>query len=101
MKNSYFDGNLLQLVGLKMLGFVVTFFTLGIAYPWVVCRIYRWEIEHTVVEGRRLAFDGRAHQLFGSWIKWLLLTIITFGIYGFWLGIKLRKWKASHTHFAR
>ena len=97
--NSYFDGGLLQLIGWRILGFVVTVCTLGICYPWAICMIYGWETRHTVVNGHRLAFDGTALQLFGHWIIWLLLCIITLGIYSFWVGIALRKWKTSHTHF--
>ena len=96
---SYFDGGLLQLIGWKLLGALVTIFTLGICYPWAVCMVYSWETKHTVINGKRLSFDGRAIQLFGNWIKWFLLTIITFGIYGFWLNIKLKKWITKHTHF--
>ena len=99
-EKSYFDGGLLQLIGWQILGGLVTVLTLGICYPWAVCRIYRWEAKHTVINGRRLRFDGTAVQLFGSWIKWLCLTIITLGIYGFWLNIKLIKWKTKHTVFA-
>lgn len=99
-KNSYFDGGLLQLIGWKILGILITGLTLGICYPLALCMVYNWEIKHTVVDGKRLCFDGSALQLFGNWIKWLLLCIITLGIYGFWLQIALRKWKATHTHFA-
>lgn len=96
---SYFDGGLLQLIGWKLLGGLITTITLGICYPWAFCMIYSWEAKHTVINGKRLKFDGTAVQLFGNWIKWLLLTIITFGIYGFWLNIALTKWKTKHTHF--
>ena len=99
-ERSYFDGGLLQLIGWKILGALVTTVTLGICYPWAFCMIYRWEANHTVVNGHRLKFNGTALQLFGNWIKWLLLTLITFGIYGFWLKINLMKWKAKHTVFA-
>lgn len=98
--NSYFDGGLLQLIGWKILGSLVTALTLGICYPWACCMVYNWEIKHTVIEGRRLCFDGKAIQLFGNWIKWLLLTIVTLGIYGFWVAIRLKQWKTLHTHFA-
>ncbi|MGC6767234.1 DUF898 family protein [Enterococcus sp. LJL51] len=67
--------------------------------PWGICMMYRWKIEHTVIEGRRCQFTGTAIGLFGSWIKWLLLTIVTLGIYGFWVQIKLEQWKVSHTRF--
>lgn len=96
---SYFDGGLLQLIGWKLLGALVTVCTLGICYPWAVCMVYRWETRHTVIEGRRMEFTGTALGLFGLWIKWWLLCIITLGLYGFWVGISLRKWKAKHTRF--
>lgn len=99
-ENSYFDGGLLQLIGWKILGAIITALTLGICYPWALCMIYGWKASHTVINGHRLSFDGTGGQLFGNWIKWLLLSIITCGIYSFWLGIKLEQWKSKHTHFA-
>ncbi len=97
---SYFDGGLLQMIGWRLLGLLVTALTVGICLPWAYCMVYRWEARHTVINGHRLYFDGTAAQLFGKWIVWLLLTVITVGIYGLWVGIKLKKWKASHTSFA-
>ncbi len=97
--DSYFDGGLLQLIGWNILGFIITLFTLGICYPWALCMVYRWEIKHTVINGKRLQFDGSAVGLFGLWIKWFLLAIITIGIYLLWVGISLKKWKVKHTHF--
>ena len=99
MRNSYFDGSLLSLIGWSILGALVTFFTLGIAYPWALCMIYGWKINHTVIEGQRLRFTGSAIGLFGHWIKWFLLSIITLGIYSFWLRIKLEQWKVKNTEF--
>ena len=61
--------------------------------------IYRWKINHTVINGRRLCFNGTALSLFGHWIKWLLLIIITLGIYSFWVFIALEKWKVKNTSF--
>ena len=100
MENSYFDGGLLQLIGWKILGALVTIFTFGICYPWALCMVYSWRVKHTVIEGRRLKFNGSAIGLFGNWIKWFLLCIITLGIYSFWVGIALEKWKVKHTSFA-
>lgn len=100
MGESYFDGGLFQLIGWRILGFLVTTLTLGICYPWAFCMVYSWEAKHTVINGHRLTFDGKAVQLFGNWIKWFLLTIITLGIYSFWLNIKLKQWKTKHTKFA-
>ncbi len=100
MQNSYFDGKLLSFIGWVILGTLVTMVTFGICYPWALCMVYGWKINHTVVEGRRLKFTGSAISLFGNWIKWFLLCIITFGIYSFWLFIALEKWKAKNTIFA-
>ncbi|HOP57711.1 MAG TPA: DUF898 family protein [Bacillota bacterium] len=101
MKDSYFDGGLLQLIGWRILGFLVTVVTLGICFPWAVVMIQNWEVKHTVINGKRLAFDGTAMQLFGNWIKWLLLGIITLGIYFLWVDIKMKKWVTKHIHFAQ
>lgn len=97
---SYFDGGLTQLIGIKILGFIVTFFTLCICYPWAMSMIYRWRTKHMIVDGRRLIFDGNGFQLFGSYIKWWMLSIITLGIYSFWIAVNLEKWRTKHTHFS-
>ncbi len=41
VNNSYFDGGLLQWIGWKILGLIVTVCTIGICYPWACCMIYR------------------------------------------------------------
>jgi uncharacterized membrane protein YjgN (DUF898 family) len=97
---SYFDGGLLSFIGWNILGGLITIFTLGICYPWALCMVYGWKINHTVIEGRRLQFHGSAVGLFGNWIKWFLLCFITVGIYSFWLFIALEKWKTKNTTFA-
>ena len=97
-RDSYFDGGLLQLIGYRILGGLVTVLTLGICLPWAYTMVYSWEAKHTVINGERLHFEGTAIGLFGQWIKWWFFTVITFGIYGLWTGIKLIKWKTKHTH---
>lgn len=99
MQQSYFDGGLFELVIYRIIGFFLTTFTLGLAFPWAMCLVYGWEINHTVIDGKRLRFDGTGAELFGNWIKWLLLTFITLGIYGFWVGISIKKWQVKHTYF--
>jgi len=98
MKESYFDGGLLQLIGYCILGSLITFLTAGICLPWAYTMIYNWEAKHTVINGERLSFNGTAIGLFGNWIKWWFLSIITLGIYSFWVGIKLKKWRVEHTY---
>ncbi len=96
---SYFDGGLSQLIGWSVLGWLITVFTLGICFPWALCMVYGWKINHTVIEGKRLQFTGKAASLFALWIKWILLSIITLGIYGLWVNISLEKWKVKNTIF--
>lgn len=99
-QNSYFDGGLATLVGHRILAFLITIFTCGIGYPFAICMLYGWEVNHTVIEGRRLKFTGTGVGLMGNWIKWFLLCIITLGIYSFWISIKIQEWKVKNTIFA-
>lgn len=101
MEKSYFDGGLLKLILYRLLGGIITAFTLGLAAPWAMVLVLRWKTRHTVIDGHRLYFDGSAMSLFGQWIKWLFLTIITLGIYGFWVQIKIMKWTTKHTHIVQ
>lgn len=96
---SRFDGGLGSWIGLCITNFLLVLFTAGICFPWAVCRTYKWQQHHTIIDGRRLTFDGRAIQLFGKWILWWFLCIITLGIYAFWMNIALQKWITKHTHF--
>ena len=97
---SYFDGNTWQLIGYRLLSFLVCTVTLGIAYPWMLCMVQNWEIKHTVINGRRLRFDGRGHQIIGRYLLWTLLTSVTFGIYGIWFGLGMKRWVVKHTFYA-
>jgi len=63
---SYFDGNTWQLIGIRLLSGLLTGITLGLAYPWAMCMSVRWEVKHTVINGRRLRFTGNGAQLFGN-----------------------------------
>ncbi len=98
--SSEFDGGLLSLIGISILGFLLTTLTAGICYPWSLCLVYGWKINHTIIEGRRLVFKGSAVGLFGNWIKWFLLSLVTLGIYSFWVQIKLEQWRVRNTYFA-
>lgn len=99
-EESYFDGSTWQLIGYRILSALVITITLGIAYPWMLCMIQRWEAKHTVIHGRRLKFNGQGHQLIGKYLLWVFLTAITFGIYGIWLGLGMKKWVVKHTVYA-
>lgn len=96
---SRFEGNILGFIGVNILAAIITLLTLGIATPWAMCIKYRWEIDNTTIDGKRLQFTGTGGDLFVHYIKWWVLTIITFGIYGFWLYINLIKWRVENTEF--
>lgn len=98
-RNFTFDGGAATYFGTSLLAFLITFCTLGIAYPYALCLRYRWRYKHTYIDGRRLEFLGRGRHLFGLWIKWFVFLIITLGIYSFWLGPSLNRWITEHTDF--
>ncbi len=97
---SYFDGGTLQLIGWRILASLLTTITFGFAFPWAMCMLQRWEVKHTVINGRRLKFTGKGVQLFGRYILWSFLTVITFGIYSIWFGLGMKKWVVKHTVYA-
>ena len=98
-KVSDWDGGVLETIAASIVASLIMTFTCGIGAPWGICYLYKFIINHVVVDGRRLRFDGTGGQLFGKWIVWFLLTIVTCGIYSFWLTPRLYQWIASHTHF--
>lgn len=97
-ENSKFDGSGIELLGYTILSFIVCTITCGIAAPWMICKIYKWKVSHTVINGKRLTFTGNGASLLGHWILWELLTIVTCGIYGFFLHVALRKWELNRTY---
>ncbi len=99
-QESYFDGGFFGYIGHQILFGLISFFSFGIAVPWALCMMKRWEVNHTVVNGRRLKFTGTGGQLFGKYILGVFLSIITFGIYSIWFGLSIEKWAVSHTVYA-
>ena len=97
--NSYFDGGLLELVGLEILSFFITVFSLGFAASWGQCMIYSYKINHTVYNGRRLKFEGTGGELFIHRMKALFFILITLGIYTIITPVKRTRWVISKTHF--
>ena len=97
--DSYFDGGLIELIGWRLLSFLITIITFGIAAPWGACMIYAYEINHTVYNGKRLKFEGTGGDLFVNIFKWVLLSIITLGIYTLFIPVRKTKWVISNIHF--
>lgn len=97
--DSYFDGSLIELIGWRVLAFLISVITLGIGATWAQCMLYSYQIKHTVYNGKRLKFEGTGGDLFVNVFKWTILSIITFGIYIIFIPIKKTKWVVSNIHF--
>lgn len=98
---SYFDGKLHQFIGWNLLGWLVTFVSLGICFPLWYGWIVKWECKHTVIRGYREYFDGKPSSLIPRWILWSFLTLITLTIFGWWTPIRLRKWKVARIRLVK
>ncbi len=95
---STFEGTGLQLFGYTLLTSLVCVITCGLAAPWMICKVTKWRLSHTLINGKRLTFTGNGASLFGHWILWEILTVVTCGIYGFFVHVALRKWELNHTY---
>ena len=93
-----FDGKDIVLTLLKLACLVLKILTLFIIKPVADMWIYKWEVRHTVYDGRRLYFDGNVIQLFGKYMLWWLLSMVTLGVYSFFAANRLLKWRVKHTH---
>ena len=95
--DSEFSGTTWGLIGLQILQFLITVFTLGFGAAYASVIGYRWYANHTKLNGKQLVFEGTAWELFGKYIRWTLLTIITVGIYSICIPVRLEEWKISKT----
>lgn len=97
-EESYFDGKVIQLVGINILSYLITSLSFGILFPFARCLKLKWIAKHSIINKKKIVFDGKALSLFGHYLLWMFLTIITFGIFGLWLGIKITKWEVKNSH---
>lgn len=97
--DSFYDGKLLEIIGYRILSFLITLVSFGIASAWGEKLLIAYDVEHTVYNGKRLKFNGTGASLFVQKFKWIFFSIITFGIYALWIPVKKQKWIASNTYF--
>lgn len=97
--DSYFDGSLLELIGWRILTFLISVLTLGIGATWAECMLYSYEINHTVYNGKRLKFEGDGGDLFVNQFKWRFFSVITFGVYLLFIPVRKANWVISNIHF--
>ncbi|ABG85518.1 hypothetical protein [Clostridium perfringens] len=97
--NSYFDNTFKNSIVHHIKCLLLGVFTLGLAYPWIICMKYESTCKHTVICGKRLKFIGDPKELIGHWIFWWILIVITFGLYGFVVKTKFQQWTNANTIF--
>lgn len=97
--DSFYDGKLLEIIGYRILSFLITLISFGIASAWGQKLLIAYDVEHTVYNGKRLKFNGTGASLFVQKFKWIFFSIITLGIYILWIPVKKQKWIASNTYF--
>ena len=95
---SYFDGKILNIIGVNIFAYFVSLLSLSLLFPFAVCYKYKWVANHTVINKKRIVFNGKSLSLIGHYLLWYLLSIITFGIYGLWLPMKVYSWKIKNIH---
>lgn len=49
-KSFKFHGGAASYLGVGILSFLITVFSIGLAYPWAVCMQQSWIVEHTDFE---------------------------------------------------
>ena len=95
---SFFNGKLIQLIGINILCNFLNLISLGLLYPFTICLRLRWLCKHSVINKKKLIFKGKGTSLFFNYFIWSFLTIITFGIYGLFLGYKMIKWETKNSY---
>ena len=91
-----FDGGAGSYLGVGILSALLSVVTFGLGVPWAVAMRYRWQAQHTLINGHRVEFTGSGGSLFGHYLKWWLLCLVTFGIYSFWVVPRLTRWVVEH-----
>ena len=93
-----FDGNSFQYFGYALLQGILCTITCGLAAPWTITMIEKWEMKHTKVGVDRMKYEGTGLGLLGQYLIVFVLTLITCGIYSAWGTVRLNKYIYSHTH---
>ncbi|MCS6901311.1 MAG: DUF898 family protein [Myxococcales bacterium] len=85
-QNCEYRGDLQSLAIKAFINLLLTYLTLGIYGPWMMCNLKKHIYENTAVNGQmgRLVFEGKPTELLGKYIVGMILTYCTFGIYVFW-----------------
>ena len=93
-----FDGNSFEYLGYGLLAGLLITVSCGLAAPWMITMILKWEMKHSVVTGDRMRYEGTALGILGQYIIVFLLSLITLGIYSAWGIVRLNKYIYGHTN---
>lgn len=96
---SFFDGGSFEYFGYALLGGLLLLITCGLAYPWVMAIIQKWDTKHQVINRRRLVFSGSGLGFLGEYLLILIFTVITLGIYAPWGTVRMNKYIIRNTDF--
>ena len=96
---SYFDGNSFTYFGYSLLSGILLLVTCGLAYPWVMAMMQKWDTKHQVINNRRLSFDGSGMGFLGEFLIIAFFTLITCGLYSSWGVVRMNKYIIRHTNF--
>ncbi len=94
--NSFYDGTAGEYFGMCLVARLGIIFSCGIATPWMITKLLKFDFEHSIICGDRLGFDGTGGQYWGENNLVGLLNLITCGIYGAWGIVKINKWTYRH-----
>ena len=96
---SEFDGNTFECAGYMLLCFIITVCTCGLALPWAIAFMKRWEMRHKLIGGRRLSFGGTGLQFFGHYLLIALFSVLSCGIYASWGQVRIWRWIYRHCSY--
>jgi hypothetical protein len=95
-----FDGEAGDFFKVLLVCVLLTMVTLGAAGAWTTCMMTRWQVEHTLIKGRRLRFVGTGFDFLILEIITFFLICITLGIYTFWAVPKITRWFIENIEYA-
>jgi uncharacterized membrane protein YjgN (DUF898 family) len=96
-----YQGTGRELLGVLVVGALLTLVTLGVYTPWFLCKLQkhvlsRMEILENGAPVGRLDFVGDGGDLFVTFLVGYLLTFVTLGIYMPWFQVNIMKFNATN-----
>ena len=94
-----FRGPVRELVGIFVLGSILTPLTLGIYYPVFMTQRQAFMVSHAYFGSRKFDFDARGSALIGPFLLMALLFLPTLGLSWFWFSARRHRFFTEHTRF--